>query len=142
MVHMEDNKNLDINKEKKPPIKKVEKICIVLGVICIVLGLAAFLKPTAMNFIQRQIQGMQSNERDTSKDQVKIVNDFINIRELANTDSEVIGKVYKGDIYTVIKQSEDEKYEWYMIETSSGIIGYIASSKSSPYVSKMFVSNS
>jgi len=44
----------------------------------------------------------QTNERNTSKQQLKVTTDFINIRDDASLYSEVIGRVYKDEIYTVI----------------------------------------
>ena len=58
--------------------------------------------------------------------QLEVVNDEINIRKDTNTKSEVLGKVKKGDIYTIIEETTDEYYTWYKIKTENNIEGYIA----------------
>ena len=74
----------------------------------------------------------QTNERDSSQKQVEIINDYINIRSQATTSSEVIGKVQKGEIYTVL---ETDKF-WLKIQTSNNITGWIISAyEEKPYVS-------
>lgn len=69
---------------------------------------------------------VQSNSRDESVEQVEITNDFINIRLSNDSQSEALGKVYKGEIYTVLDKKEDEYYSWCLIKTNNGIEGYIA----------------
>ena len=69
---------------------------------------------------------IQTNERDESVLQVEIINDEINIRKENDSKSEALGKVYKGEIYTVLDSKEDEYYHWYQIETKNGIKGFIA----------------
>jgi serine/threonine protein kinase len=70
----------------------------------------------------------QSNEIDSSKKQIEIVTEYINIRKRANTTSEKIGMVYKGEIFTVLSEKKTSgKRIWYYIETENGIKGYIAS---------------
>lgn len=69
---------------------------------------------------------VQSNDRDESVEQVEITNDFINIRSENDSQSEALGKVYKGEIYTVLDKKEDEYYVWCLIKTNNDIEGYIA----------------
>ena len=69
---------------------------------------------------------VQSNGRDESVEQIEITNDFINIRLSNDSQSEALGKVYKGEIYTVLDKKEDEYYSWCLIKTNNGIEGYIA----------------
>lgn len=74
----------------------------------------------------------QTNERDSSQKQVEIINDYINIRSQATTNSDVLGKVQKGEIYTVL---ETDKF-WLKIQTSNNITGWIISAyEEKPYVS-------
>jgi len=69
---------------------------------------------------------VQSNDRDESVEQVEVTNDFINIRSENDSQSEALGKVYKGEIYTVLDKKEDEYYVWCLIKTNNDIEGYIA----------------
>lgn len=74
----------------------------------------------------------QTNERDSNQKQVEIINDYINIRSQATTNSDVLGKVQKGEIYTVL---ETDKF-WLKIQTSNNITGWIISAyEEKPYVS-------
>lgn len=67
----------------------------------------------------------QSNDRNENVSQIEIINDYINIRKEKSIDSDVIGKVYKGEIYTIISL-DDSANKWIEIETSNKIHGYIA----------------
>ena len=67
----------------------------------------------------------QTNERDETVNQLEIITDYINIRSNSNVNSEVVGKVYKGEIYTILEEVGTE-FDWYLIETNTGIKGYIA----------------
>ena len=69
------------------------------------------------------IEKPQTNDRDTSQKQVEILNEYINIRTEATTKSETLGKVYKGEIYTVL---ETDKF-WLKIQTTNNITGWIIS---------------
>ena len=69
---------------------------------------------------------IQTNERDQTKEQIEIKNEYINIRSDYDSSSELLGKVYKDEIYTVLEKQEDEYYTWCKIETTNGIVGYIA----------------
>lgn len=69
---------------------------------------------------------VQSNDRDETVEQFKVTNEYINIRKENNTESDVLGKVYRDEIYTVLEKEEDEYYVWYLIETNTEIKGYVA----------------
>ncbi|MDD2203373.1 MAG: M23 family metallopeptidase [Bacilli bacterium] len=71
----------------------------------------------------------QTNIIDNSKKQIKIIVDKINIRSNPDVLSYDIGDVYNGEIYDVLGVSEDEKYTWYNIKTSLGLVGYVANEK-------------
>ena len=78
---------------------------------------------------------MQSNERDKDKIQIEIVADAVKIRESKEPNSQVIGNVYKNEIYTVISEDKESQYKWLEIETSNGIKGYIVGIEA--YVKKL-----
>lgn len=72
----------------------------------------------------------QSNDRDTSKDQIKIIVDHINIREDNDVYSYEKGIVRKDEIYTIIdKKNNESNYGscevWYHIETKFEVYGWI-----------------
>ncbi len=69
-----------------------------------------------------------SNEINNNVDQIKILVDVINIREKASIDSSDLGNVYINEIYDIL-ETIDSDYIWYKIKTNTGIIGYVASSK-------------
>ena len=81
----------------------------------------------------------QSNDIDSSRKQIKITDDFINIREKPTTKSAKKGIVYKGEIFTVIDEQEKKdgygnNVIWYHIKTELGDEGYIVSYVSDPWV--------
>ncbi|MGI6329998.1 MAG: SH3 domain-containing protein [Bacilli bacterium] len=71
----------------------------------------------------------QTNEVDKTKRQLKINVDKINIRKNSNVSSSIIGGVYYGEVYTVLEEKEDDKYQWFKIKTNLGLVGYIANEK-------------
>lgn len=81
----------------------------------------------------------QSNERDETKNQIKVITDYINIRRSNSVNSDKIGKVYKDEIYTIISEEDNSDFKWIEIETNNKIHGYI--SGSSDYVEKLIPTN-
>lgn len=53
----------------------------------------------------------QTNKRNENVAQVEIVTDYINIRRYEAVDSEIIGKVYKGEIYTIISENKESEHK-------------------------------
>lgn len=53
---------------------------------------------------------------------VATVDDYVNVRKKASTDSEVVGKLYKNNVGTVI----ETKGDWYKIKSGS-VTGYVKS---------------
>lgn len=76
----------------------------------------------------------QSNILDESKKQFRVMVNQINIRQNPTIESEDIGDVYYGELYTILDFVEDSTYIWYHIKTSQGIDGYVASKKGSNWV--------
>lgn len=103
--------------------KKKIILIIILFVIACVLGGLLINKKLSNNMVDTVIQ---SNERNETLDQLEIINDEINIRQDADTKSEKLGKVVKGEIYTIIETKEDNYYTWYKIKTNNNIEGFIA----------------
>lgn len=68
----------------------------------------------------------QTNKRNENVAQVEITTNYINIRSSQSVDSEILGQVYKGEIYTIISENKESEHKWLEIETSNGIRGYIS----------------
>ena len=101
--------------------KKKIILIIILSIITICLtGLLVYRNMDKEEVI------VQSNDRDETLEQFKVTNEYINIRKENNTESDVLGKVYRDEIYTVLEKEEDEYYVWYLIETNTKIKGYVA----------------
>lgn len=101
--------------------KKKIILIIILSIITICLtGLLVYRNMDKEEVI------VQSNDRDETLEQFKVTNEYINIRKENNTESDILGKVYKDEIYTVLEKQEDEYYVWYLIETNTEIKGYVA----------------
>lgn len=101
-----------------------KKIILIIILLIITLGLTGML--VIKNRDKNEDEIVQTNERDESKEQIKITNEYINIRKENDSSSEALGKVYKDEIYTVLDKKEDEYYTWCQIETTNGIKGYVA----------------
>ena len=59
----------------------------------------------------------QSNERNTNVQQLEVKNDFINIRKKPGSNELLVGKVYKGDVFTILGSNESSRGTWYKITT-------------------------
>lgn len=102
---------------------KKKKIILIIILSIITLGLTGLLVYRNMD---KEEVIVQSNDRDETLEQFKVTNEYINIRKENNTESDILGKVYKDEIYTVLEKQEDEYYVWYLIETNTEIKGYVA----------------
>lgn len=67
----------------------------------------------------------QTNEIDNTKKQLRVKSEYINIREDATTYSNNLGKVYKNEIYTILKEQQNGNEYWYKIKTTNEITGWI-----------------
>lgn len=115
-------------------LKKNYKAIIGIGLLMLLvtgIGIAQVLienkdKPKAENNENELVvEEQQSNERDETVKQLEITTDYINIRSNSNVNSKIIGKVYKGEIYTILEEVGTD-FDWYLIETNTGIKGYVA----------------
>lgn len=104
---------------------KKKKIILIIILSIITLVLTGILV-SRDSFDESNEKISQTNARDKTKEQVEITNDYINIRKENDSQSEIVGKVIKGEIYTVLEKIEDDYYIWCKIETSDGKKGYIA----------------
>lgn len=104
----------------------MEKKKIILIIIMSVITLSLVGLLVYRNYDWEKEIIVQSNDRDDSVEQIEITNDYINIRVENDSQSEALGKVYKGEIYTVLDIKEDEYYTWCLIKTNNDIEGYVA----------------
>lgn len=105
-------------------ILKKQKFSIIKYLPTFIVIILAIALPFLLNLIS--YKDIQSNERDYNVRQIEIVTDYINIRANKSINSEILGEVYYGEIFTVISEDEESKFNWYEIETNHGIRGYIA----------------
>lgn len=110
-------------------------LTILLGVV-IALGVAGCESKKNLNMPVEL-----SNEYNEEVFQIKVIIEKINIRKEATLNSDKLGEVSFGDIYTVLDYKTDEKYLWFHIKTSNGIDGFIASELGNPYVEFLNVSD-
>lgn len=103
--------------------KKKIILILILLMITFVLSLILIFDRTNTD---KKDKIIQSNERNETVAQIEIINEYINIRKENDSQSEILGKVYKDEIYTVLEKVEDEYYVWCLIETNNNIKGYIA----------------
>lgn len=103
--------------------KKKIILIVILFVIALILG--GLLANKKLNGNNKE-EIVQSNVRDSNLEQLEVINDTINIRMEADTKSEKVGMVSKGEIYTILETKEDNYYTWYKIKTSNDIEGFIA----------------
>jgi len=65
---------------------------------------------------------------------VEITQEYINVREDANTNAKILGKALKGELYEVLDMNfENSAYYWYKIDYN-GDEAWVASKKSNPYL--------
>lgn len=69
----------------------------------------------------------QSNKRDESVNQIKVTTQYINLRKKSSLQGKIVGRVYRGEVFTVLEEVETSKYIWYKIRTANGETGYVAS---------------
>ncbi len=101
-------------------------------ILNIVVG--AIILLVAFLFWPRGNKIEQSNKIDRTKTQIKVLLKRINVRASADINSEDVGDVYRGEIYTVLSHVETDDFYWYHIKTENNIEGYIASDPNEEYV--------
>ena len=83
--------------------KKKIILIVILFVIALILGGLLVNKKLNSNNKNNKEEIVQSNARDENLEQLEVTNDTINIRMEADTKSEKVGKVSKGEIYTILE---------------------------------------
>lgn len=119
-----ENEEIEANftsKDKGFVIKPIYLIIVILSLV------SAFI----LNFKAIASQG---NLKDPTVKQIKINTEYINIRQKYGVGNKEIGKVFKGELYTVLSEKEYYGTTWYEIKTDKGIVGYISGGKNNEYV--------
>lgn len=128
------NKNTKVESlfKEEPTTKKKTIVLISIIILELISVIVIFFKNNNDIYKETIIQA-------NSDFQIKVINDYINIRSSSNIESEVLGSVNKGDIYNVLDISNTENHIWYKINYK-GETGYIASPKDDPYIKELFSS--
>lgn len=114
--------------------KIITKLNIILLIVFIMIETASIIVIASLN--KKDIY-KETIIQANSDFQIEIINDYINIRKDANTDSDILGEVNKGDVYNVLDIIGGTNYIWYKIDYK-GKIGYIASSREEPYIKELY----
>lgn len=114
--------------------KLISKLNIILLIVFFMIEIASMIVVTSLN--NKDIY-KETIIQANSDFQIEVTNNFINIRKDANTESEILGEVNKGDIYNVLDIIGGTNYIWYKIDYK-GNIGYIASSREEPYIKELY----
>ncbi len=113
----EENKTLKENFVEKYKYS-IHPVFMVLGISILIISII---------FTNINIKS-QTNLRDMTKEQIQITSE-VRIREERTTLSNPLGRVYKGEIYTVLSKKEAAGHEWAEIITETGIHGFISISE-------------
>ncbi|MGM9877255.1 MAG: SH3 domain-containing protein [Bacilli bacterium] len=74
-----------------------------------------------------------SNPASESKLQIRIINDYINIRKEKSINSDIIGIVKKDSIFDVVDYGHVGDFFWVHIKTDNNLDGYVASYENNIY---------
>ena len=80
------------------------KLIIIIPCITIITIIGSIV---VFNVINSNNNSIQSNKRDKDKIQIEVVADVVKIRESKEPNSQVVGNVYKNEIYSVISLNAD-----------------------------------
>lgn len=126
---LEENNKIKLNFTEKDRYPKYIILIIILGISISTSGIVY------NSTIELK---SQSNARDTSVQQLEVENNYINIRSSANASASILGKVYKGEIFTILDSQKGtvgkSSGTWYKITTEYGVTGYIFSGKDDEYI--------
>lgn len=124
------NKKLEDYYDKTIYTKEYKIITIILIIISIIILIPITILNNKPIYHETVIQ-------DKTDYQIKIINDYINVREKPTTKSNKLGEVNHSDIYNVLDVIGGEHYIWYKIKYQDKI-GYISSDRQEPYVRELY----
>lgn len=122
VTHEVKNQILEKNKKIRSNFIEKEKYPMYLKILLIV-GVVFF----SISIISNSMVEMRPM-------QIKIINDYINIREETYNDSTKLGIVEKNEVYEVLEKEDTYRGVWYKIKTKDGIEGYIYSGDYYEYI--------
>lgn len=122
---LEYNKKIKLNFTEKD---KYPKYLLITMIITIAIFIVGVVYNSSIELKS------QSNEINKSVQQLEIKYDYINIRQKPGANEKLLGKVYKGDIFTILGTNESSKGTWYKISTEYGVTGYIFSGENNEYI--------
>lgn len=99
-------------------------LIIVVLCICTVVAIFSFKDSNKENVGNGKTIGISNESSD--KLQIKILNEYINIRKEPSVNSEILGIVKEGSLFDVIDYKVGERYFWVHIKTNNNIEGYVA----------------
>lgn len=129
----------------KEILKNNSKKIVLFGVVFVLVIFITILlikmnKPIKDDIVNKDDQEekiVQSNERDETRKQIKVITLYINIRKNKDVTSDILGQVHMDEVYTIISEDESNTFKWIEIETNNNIHGYI--SGISDYVERLSV---
>ncbi len=98
-------------------------VCLLL--LAIVIIIAIIVNNRANSMSANYLNDINDNKTEY-KVYVKVLNEYINLRNSTNTDGDPIGKVYKDDIYLVLEIEEVNRDRWYKVQDKNKEVGYLA----------------
>jgi len=118
---------------KKKLLNKKMIFIMVLFIILValIIGIIFFIRQNDNNHNLNMINNneyvntQQGNERNSNIDQVEIITEYINIRKEKDVESDIVGKVYEGEVYSIIS-FDNSTFKWIEIQTNNNIHGYIS----------------
>lgn len=135
LVPKKDKNHIERKNEKLEKIyskKRLNKVNVIIySLIFIIVGVGTLV----MFNINNKSYETYEQKNPHGLNQLKVKNDFINVREKPTLNSDIVGKIYEGDIYNIIDtiDEHDESYIWYKIEYKDEY-AYIASERKKPYI--------
>lgn len=108
----------------------MNKKTIITGVIAFIIGFGLAMTISIINDRRKQEEFDNYNVLF----EVKIENDYINVRKGSSLGNKKIYEVLQGETYQVIDTYESKQYTWYKIKFGMRRTGWIASPKDEAWV--------
>ncbi|MCD8083028.1 MAG: NlpC/P60 family protein [Clostridiales bacterium] len=100
-------------------MRRIRKL-LVVGCMCAVMTVPAYADVSQ----SPHTVALVAAQSDYENIAVSQVTDYVNIREAATTDSEIVGKIYNNCAATILETVDGEDGSWYRIQSGS-VNGYI-----------------
>ena len=90
-----------------------------------ILGVSCLLGFSNLGFEKEELTDQW---QITSKNQIKVIDDYATIRKEATSSSEELGEVYQNMVFDIVSKEVQEEKIWYEITTLSGKRGFVSGS--------------